>query len=83
MASIRPPEYPFADGPSNTVWAAHVRRLYDALGDDPLGQSTGDNIGQADIGLEWANTTDPIETLRLFCSADLVAGSRFTVLGRR
>ena len=30
-----------------------------------------------------ANTTDPIETLRLFCSADLVAGSWFTVLGRR
>src|SRR5690606_21910769 len=71
---------------TGTIWLrcdqpAGSRKV--AHGTCVFGQSTGDNIGQADIGLEWANTTDPIETLRLFCSADLVAGSRFTVLGRR
>lgn len=56
MASIRPPEYPFADGPGNIVWSEHVRRIYDVLGVDPLG-------GHLDLEARLAAITDVLNGL--------------------
>jgi hypothetical protein len=48
-----------------------------------VGQSTGENMGNVSGGIEWTNTTDAITSITLYAVTNFVAGTRFTVLGRK